>query len=337
MTTTFSYFLMPLNAVMWSIVIGDYYTNQLNLFWTIYLLKSVMNILCPAFGIVGFLLVLNVVTYTSVGQIDFRVIYSYMLASVKIVTGELIHIPNYTFQYWAIADIFYLRIRSPRGNPRHLRYYIDRTPATYLLMAFVFLAFTESAWLCLEALLVDIQTITTPITDDDCSGYTCLRGLTPVSCNDVLNITEKETIHCVLFRIQYNIYHSVDELVTAVFLYIAAAQVLKLSAIIVAVLLVLYQTKVWGVALLIIHILLFIGILVFAIEVESIELLNKAKLTSIPILLLPMDFLLLSGGIKTVIQAPQRTRCLIVKPKYYFKGVHHMNTLAGVLSPQSEV
>ncbi len=101
--------------------------------------------------------------YTSAGQIDFRVILSYMLASVKLVNGEVVHPTRLTFRYWMIGEFFYIRLRTPRGNAKQLRYYIDRTPATYFLAAIVVLAFTLSAWLCLEALLLETLTITTPV------------------------------------------------------------------------------------------------------------------------------------------------------------------------------
>ena len=329
-------FLMP-HAVMWSIFIGVHYNNQQVNFWTTYVSETVLRMLCPAFGITGLFLVLNVLTYASVGQIDFRVLYCYMLVSVKIVTGELIHPPNLTFKFWAIVDVFFLRLRSPRGNPRQLRYYIDRTPATYFLASFIFLTFTGAAWLGLEAMLVDSLTITTPVTEDECRGYTCLRGLTPISCSEVLNITGNLNLFCVMSGIQFNILDSSYELIAALILYIAAVQLLKYIVAIVSILLRIYHTKIWGLVLLIIHILLFITMLAIAIEVDSIDILSKVKLVAIPILFIPMDFLLLSGGIKEVIQEPQRTRCIIVKPRHYFRGVRHMNRLAGLLSPQSRV
>ena len=323
---------------MWNIFIGVRYNNQQDYFWPSIVCNLALNILCPAFGIIGVLLILNVVTYTSAGQIDFRVLYSYMLASTKIVYGELIHPPKLTFKFWVIGELFYLRLRTPQGNPKHLRYYIDRTPATYFLAAFVCLAFTLAMWACLEVMLLDSVTVTTPVTEDDCSGYTCLHGWTPVSCSKAvhLNITDNVILYCILFRVEVSIYHSSNKLIAAVLLYIAAVQLLKWIVTTVAFLLLICQTKIWGVILLISHILLFIAILVIVIEMDSVDLNTKANLTAIPILFIPMDFLLLSGGIKHAIQEPERTRCIIVKPKNYFKGVRHMNRLTDVLSPQSE-
>ena len=338
-THTIPFAIPPMHAVMWSIFIGVRYNKQQDYFWHSMLFKIVLNILCPAFGIVGLFLVLNVVTYISAGQIDCRVLYSFMLASAKIVNAELVHPPKLTFKLWVIGDLFYLRLRTPRGNPKHLSYYIDRTPATYFLAAFVCLAFTVAAWLCLEAMLWESVTVTTPVTEDDCSGYTCLHRWTPVSCSEAvhLNITDNTMLFCVLFRVEVNIYHSSNKLIAAVILYIAAVQLLKWIATIIAFLLLIYQTRIWGVVLLIGLILLFIAILVIVIETDSIDLTTKAKLVAIPILFIPMNFLLLSGGIKHAIQEPQRTRCIIVKSKQYFEGVRHMNTLTDAPSPQSKV
>ena len=330
-------FISVFPAVMWNIFGGlRYNTQQLDYFWLMVLCNLVLNILCPAFAILGILLILNVVTYASVGQIDYRVIYCYMLSSVKIVNGTMIHSPNLTFKFWVIGDLFYIRLRSPRGNPRQLRYYIDRTPATYFLASFIFLAFTGAAWLGLEAILVERLTITTPVTEDDCSGYTCLRGSTPVSCSEVLNITEKVMLRCGLFRFPFNIFTSSTELITAIILYIAAVQLLKYAVTTVSILLLIYHTKIWGLILLIGQFVLFIAVLVIVILSESVDLPTGAKLTAIPILFIPMDFLLLSGGVREVIQKPQRTRGVMVKPKYHYAGVHHVNSHADVSSTENE-
>ena len=325
-----------MHAVMWSIFIGVRYNKQQDYFWSSIVCNVGLNILCPAFGIIGVLLILNVVTYTSAGQIDFRVLYCFMLASVKIVNGEMVDPPKLTFRFWVIGDLFYLRLRSPQGNPKHLRYYIDRTPTTYLLAAIMGIAFTLAAWLCLEAMLVDRVTVTTPVTEDDCSGYTCVHGWTPMSCSEVLNITDKVMLNCILFRVQFNILNSSNELIIALLLYIGAVQLLKLVVIIVAFLLLIHQTKLWGVVLLISHILLLMAILVIVIVMDTIDLPSKVKLTAIPILFIPMDFILLSGRVKEVIREPQRTRGVMVQPEEYFEGLHHMTTFAHVPSPQSE-
>ena len=323
-------------AVMWNIFIGLRYNSQQDYFWHTSVCIVVLNILCPAFAIFGLLLILHVVMYTSAGQIDFRLILSYMLASVRIVNGEMIHPPKLTFKYWMIGDLFYIRQRTPRGNPKQLRYYIDRTPATYFLAAIVVLAFTLAAWLCLEALLVETLTITTPITDNDCNGHTCVRGLTPVSCSDVLNITEKETLDCFLFRTQLDILDSSLQVITAFLLYIAAVQLLRFIISTVSILLLIYTTKIWGVVLLICHILLFLALLVIVI-MRRMDFASKAKLAAIPILFLPMDFLLLSGGVREVIQEPQRTKGIMVRPKQYFEGIQRMNTLNTLADIPSEV
>ena len=323
-------------AVMWNIFIGVRYNTHQDYFWPTVLCNLVLNMLCPAFAILGILLILNVVTYTSVGQIDYRVIYCYMLSSVKIVNGTMIHPPKLNFKFWVIGDLFYIRLRSPRGNPRQLRYYIDRTPATYFLAAIVFLAVTIAAWLCLEEMLVDILTFTAPIKEDDCRDYMCLRGLTPVSCSDALNITGTEILHCVLFRFQFNIFTSSNKLITAILLYIAAVQLLKFTVNIVSILLLIYRTKIWGFILLIGHILLFIAVLVIVILSDSVDLPTGAKFTAIPLVFIPMDFLILSGGVREVIQNPQRTRGVMVKPKYHYAGFHHMNSHADVSSTENE-
>ena len=322
---------------MWNIFIGVRYNNQQDYFWPTIVCNIALNILCPVFGIIGVLLILNVATYTSAGQIDFQVLLCwFMLGSVKIVNGEMVHPPKLTFKFWVIGELFYLRLRSPQGNPKHLRYYIDRTPATYLLAAFMCIAFTLAAWLCLETMLVDSRTVTTPVTEDDCSGYTCLHGLTPVSCSEVLNITDKVMLNCVLFRVESNSLNSSYELIIALLVYIGAVQLLKIVVIIVAFLLLIHQTKLWGVVLLISHILLFIAILVIIIEMDSIDVPSKVKLIALPILFIPMDLILLSGRVEEVIQEPQRTRGVMVQPKQYFDGIHHMSTFTHVPSPQSE-
>ena len=323
-------------AVMWNIFIGVRYNSQQDYFWHTIVCNVVLNILCPAFAIIGLLLFLHVVMYTSAGQIDFRVIISYMLASVKLVNGEMIHPPKLTFKYWVIGEFFYIRLRTPRGNPKQLRYYIDRTPATYFLAAVVILAFTLGVWLCLEALLVENLTITTPITDDDCNGHTCVRGLTPVSCSDVLNITEKETLDCILFRIQLDILASSFQVITAFLVYIGAIQLLRFIITIFSILLLIYTTKIWGVVLLICHILLFLALVVLVIT-EDMDFASKAQLTALPILFLPMDLLLLSGGVREVIEEPQRTRGIMVRPKQHFEGLQHMNTLNTLPDIPSEV
>ena len=332
----FYLYLSMLHAVMWNIFIGVRYNSQQDYFWHTIVCSVVLNILCPAFAIFGLLLFLQVVMYTSAGQIDFRVILSYMLASVKLVNGEVVHPTRLTFRYWMIGEFFYIRLRTPRGNPKQLRYYIDRTPATYFLAAIVVIAFTLSAWLCLEALLLETLTITTPVTDDDFSGYTCLHGLTALSHTDVLNANDTMTLNCVLFRIQLNIYHSSTELITAILVYIGAVQLLKFIVTTVSILLLVHHSKIWGLVLLICHILLFIAVLVIVTVMDSIAAHTKAKLTALAILFLPMDFLLLSGGVREVIQEPQRTRGIMVRPKQYFDGLQHMNTLEDVSSPQSK-
>ncbi len=323
-------------AVMWNIFIGVRYNSQQDYFWHTIVCNVVLNILCPAFTIIGLLLFLHVVMYTSAGQIDFRVILSYMLASVKLVNGEMIHPPKLTYKYWVIGEFFYIRLRTPRGNPKQLRYYIDRTPATHFLAAVVVLAFTLAAWLCLEALLVENLTITTPITDDDCNGHTCVRGLTPVSCSDVLNSTEKETLDCILFRIQLDILDSSFQVITAFLVYIGAVQLLRFIITTFSILLLIYTTKIWGVVLLICHILLFLALVVLVI-MEDMDFASKAQLTALPILFLPMDLLLLSGGVREVIEEPQRTRGIMVQPKQHFEGLQHMNTLNTLPDIPSEV
>ena len=314
---------------MWNIFITVHYNNQVDYYWPAIVCHSLLNILCPGLAIVGLFLFLNAVSYISNGQVDFRGIFSFFLASVKLVNGEMVRPPKFTFKFWVIADLFYVRVRSPRGNPNHLRYYIDHTPATYVLAVFICLAFTLGTWLFLEAILVKNLTVTTPVTDNDCSGYTCVYGLTPLSCHEVaqLNITDNMMLHCTLFRFESNIINFFYELVIAILVYIGAVQLLRITVILVAILLLIYQTKFWGVLLLICHILLFIVILVIAVTTESIDIPARVKLVAVPLLFIPMDLLLLFGGVREVIQEPQRTRCIIVKPKHYFKGLHHMNSL----------
>ena len=139
-----------------------------------------------------------------------------------------------------------------------------------------------------------------------------------------------------MFRIQLNIYYSSNELITAIFLYIAAVQLLKFIVTAVSILLLVYHSKIWGVVLLICNILLFITVMVIVTVIDSIGAPTKAKLTALPILFLPMDLLLLSGGVREVIQKPQRRRGIMVRPKQYFDGLQRMNTLADISSSQSE-
>ena len=327
--TLFICYTSCIYIVMWNIFIGVRYNTQQDYYWTSIVCHTVLNILSPVIGIVGVSLFLNVVTYISSGQINFQIIFSYLLASVKIVNVEMVHPPKLTFKFWVIADLFYVRLRTPQGNPKHLRYYIDRTPATYVLATLVCLAFTLGTWLFLEAILVKNLTVTTPVTDNDCSGYTCAYGLTPLSCHEVtqLNITDNMMLHCTLFHFESDILNFSYELVIAILVYIGAVQLLRITVFLVAILLLIYQTKFWGVLLLICHILLFIVILVIAVTAQSINVPDRPKLVAVPLLFIPMDLLLLFGGVREVIQEPQRTRCIIVKPKHYFKGLHHMNSL----------
>ena len=327
------------HAVMWNIFIGVRYNTQQDYYWTSLVCHIVLNILTPVFGIVGLLLLLTVVTYASRGQIDFRIIFCYLLASVKIVNVEMVQPPKFTFKFWVIADLFYVRVRSPRGNPKHLRYYIDRTPATYVLATFVCTAFTLAAWLFLEAILAKSLTVTTPVTDDDCSGYTCVYSSMPLICSELarLNITDNVMLHCTLFQIESNILGTSYELVVAIIAYFAAVQILKIIVIIDSMLLFIYQTKLWGVLLLVGDTLAFIAILAFVILTESMDISDKVNFAAIPLLFVPVGILLLIGGVREMIQEPQRTRCIIVKPKHYFRGLQYMNTHKDVPSPQSEV
>ena len=108
-----------LHVVMWNIFNCVHYNSQQDYFWLTIMCNVVLNILCPAFAIIGLLLFLHVVMYTSVGQIDFRHILSYMLASVKLVNGEVVHPPRLTFRYgmddW--QPLLY-STKNPQGNPQ---------------------------------------------------------------------------------------------------------------------------------------------------------------------------------------------------------------------------
>ena len=321
---------IPVPAVLWSFFITVRVSNQASdLFWLVLVCHVLASFMCPAFAMAGLFLLSTVGNYITAGMADFTGLYCSMPA-VKMVTGEMIQPPKFIFKFWVVADIFYIRLRSPRGNPKNLLYYIDRTPATYVLAAIVWLALSFSVWFFIESIQVQTMILTTPVTEDVCALYTCLRNWEEVGCSTGANITDGITVTCIYFRINRDPISILTILLLAFAIYYSAGTIFQFTITMTSFLLLIRRTKLWGLLLLSGHVLLLIAMVIWVSLDEAILTDIKSKLVVIPIFLILVDFLLLSGGVNEVIQEPQKTRCIIVKPKHYSKGVLRMNTLTEV-------
>ena len=313
------------SAVLWSFFITVHVSNHASgLFWLVIVCHILTTFMCPAFAMAGLFLLSTVGNYVTAGMADFTGLYCSILPSVKMVMGEMVQPPKFIFKFWVVADMFYIRLRSPRGSPKNLLYYIDRTPATYVLAAIVWLAMSFAVWFFIESAQVKTMILTTPVSEDVCTLYTCLHNWEEVDCTGG-NITEGITVTCFHYRIETDLIRLFTMLLLAFTIFVSAVQVCKFTVAMISFLLMIRQTKLWGLLLLSGHVLLWIAMVIWVSLDEALKPDIKSKLLVFPIFLILVDFLLLSGGINEVIQEPQRTRCIIVKPKHYSKGVLHLN------------
>ena len=313
------------SAVLWSIFITVHVSNHASgNFWLVAVCHVLTTFMCPALAMAGLFLLSTVGNYVTAGMADFIGLYCSILPSVKMVMGEMVQPPKFIFKFWVVADMFYIRLRSPRGSPKSLLYYMDHTPATYVLAAIVWLAMSFAVWFFIESAQVKSMILTTPVSEDVCTLHTCLHNWKVVDCTGG-NITEVITVTCFHYCIETDLIRLFTMLLLAFTIFVSAVQVFKFTIIMISFLLMIRQTKLWGLLLLSGHVLLWIAMVIWVSLDEVLKPDIKSKLLVFPIYFILVDFLLLTGGINEVIQEPQRTRCIIVKPEHYSKGVLHFN------------
>ena len=282
-----------------------------------------LGIFCPVLLMGGFTLLGIALEYATAGQVDCRILISYLLPTVKIVLTTTVSKPRKNQQYWAFSNGGCIRIKEPCGSKSQLRHYFDTTPATWKLMVIVYFTALVSTIFFVLYGLTKTETSNLTVADCDKYGWICLKGETlyreEISCVNASYSLQvgKNAVRCYRFRHPLELDDIWSELAGAVAIHIIAINAIPLIINGILFLQKLKKTKLWALPLLILG---GLGVTI------SIACVNVFQFSSSIIHFLLVSFCMLAIGaliafsnIDIMIYAPDVRRSIIV-------GIDYKNT-----------
>ena len=303
-----------------------YETSAMKEIWPFFLSYTLGGIICPVMLMSGIWLSITIISYISAGQIDFRVYYSHLLPSVNLVKAESVHPPKRLYKFWVLSNAFHIRLKSPCGNNKALRHYIDSTKTTHLLSAIIGLSFLFAASYLAQTNLGDLQLVQTPATSSSCQGgYECFESYSLVECANIANVTAGQTLLCFRFSItgKRSLSEIASSIGTAASIYFASVYFFKLTITVVSVLHLLRHTKLWGIVLIVIAFLVFASSIIYMAVDLTGDPTVKLNITLVSFYILTVGFILVGGRVLQVISEPYKYHSVIVSPEHYLEGVDY--------------
>ena len=303
-----------------------YENSAMKEIWPFFLSYILGGIACPVMLMSGIWLSTTIISYISAGQIDFRVYYCHLLPSVKLVKAESVHPPKRLYKFWVLSNSFHIRLKSPCGSNKDMRHYIDRTKTTHLLTAMIGLSFLFAASYLAQTNLGDLQLVQTPATSSSCQGgYECFDNYKLVECANIANVTAGQTLLC--FRFSITEKRSLSEITssfgTTASVYFASVYFFKLTITVVSVLYLLRHTKLWGIVLIVIALLVFASSIIYmALDLNG-DPTVKLSITLVSFYILTVGCILVGGRVLQVIPEPDKCHSVIVSPEHYLEGVDY--------------
>ena len=211
-----------------------------------------LGIFCPVLLMGGFTLLGIALEYATAGQVDCRILISYLLPTVKIVLTTTVSKPRKNLQYWAFSNGGCIRIKEPCGSKSQLRHYFDTTPATWTLMVIVyFSALVSTIFFVVYGLTLKSENDLT-VAECDEYGWICLEGETlyreEISCVNASYSLQvgKNAVRCYRFRQPLELDDIGSGLAGAVAIYIVAINAIPLIIHGILFLQKLKKTKLWA-------------------------------------------------------------------------------------------
>ena len=303
-----------------------YENSAMKEIWPFFLSYTLGGIICPVMLMSGIWLSITIISYISAGQIDFRVYYCHLLPSVNLVKAESVHPPKSLYKFWVLSNAFHIHLKSPCGNNKALRHYIDRTPTTHFLTAIIGLSFLFAASHLVHTNLGDLQLVQTPASSSSCQGgYECFESYNLVECANIANVTAGQTLLC--FRFTITKKPSLSEITssfgTTASVYFASVYLFKLTITVVSVLHLLRHTKLWGIVLIVIAFLIFASSIIYMAVDRTGDPTVKLNITLVSFYVLTVGCILVGGRVLQVISEPDKCHSVIVSPEHYLEGLDY--------------
>ena len=303
-----------------------YENSAMKEIWPFFLSYILGGIACPVMLMSGIWLSITIISYISAGQIDFRVYYCHLLPSVNLVKAESVHLPKRLYKFWVLSNAFHIRLKSPIGSNKDMRHYIDRTKTTHLLTAIIGLSFLFAASFLAQTNLGDLQLVQTPATSSSCQGgYECFDNYKLVECANIANVTAGQTLLCFRFSIteKRSLSAIASSFGTTASVYFASVYFFKLTITVVSVLHLLRHTKLWGIVLIVIALLVFASSIIYMAVDLTGDPTVKLNITLVSFYILTVGCILVGGRVLQVISEPDKCHSVIVSPEHYLEGVDY--------------
>ena len=303
-----------------------YENSAMKEIWPFFLSFALGGIACPVMLMLGIWLSVTIISYISAGQIDFRVYYSHLLPSVGLVKAESVHPPKRLYKFWVLSNVFHIRLGSPFGSNKDMRHYIDRTMTTHFLTVIIGLSFLFASSYLVQTNLGEISLVQTPANSSSCEGgFVCFDNYNLVECANIANVSAGQTLLCFRFHISQRrpLSDVASTFGTTASIYFASVYFFKLTITVVSVLHLLRHTKLWGIVLIVIALLVFAGSIIYICVDLTGDPLAKLNITLVSFYIFTVGAILVGGRVLQVISEPDKFHSVIVSPEHYLEGVDY--------------
>ena len=273
-----------------------------------------LGIFCPILMMAGLTLLGIAVVYMTAGQIDGKVLISYLLPIVKIVSATTVNMkPRKNMRFWTFLNGGCIKISEPCGTTSQLRHYLDTNPATWVLASIIVTSvLIATMYFVLYGLIVSNAS---PLTIDDCNEYNwiCYRGKTiirdEISCTEASTPANTTNAICYRFISLRETDNVGSGLAGAAAIYYLAIHIIPYMVYVILLLERLKKTKLWSLPILILGaicgILSVLSLVIFRFSISLLQLLLLS------ICLMAVGVLVGFSDTKVILEEPEVRKSII--------------------------
>ena len=314
-----SYYTSILGILFAVIDIGRFAINS-ELF---VVMQVCLGIFCPVLLMAGFTLLGIVLEYATAGQVDCRILISYLLPTVKMVLTTTVSKPRKNLQYWAFSNGGCIRIKEPFGKVSQLRHYFDTTPATWTLMVIVYFTILVSSMFFIIYGFLKFETCDLTIAKCNKYNWICYKSDSivreAIPCVNASVLSGTTAVMCSRFRRSHELDDIWSAIAGAVAIHIIAVNVIPLIIHGILFLEKLKKTKLWALPFLMLGIM---GVIIFSAFIIFFRFSSSAiEFLLVSLCMLAIGALVAFSNIDIMIYAPNVRRSIIV-------GIDYKNTYA---------
>ena len=280
---------------------------------------------------------LFVLAYASGGELPYPLLLSYVFPITSVISTDGVeNISGQKRRYWVLSERFYCKINTPKGDPKQLRYHLDRTITTWLITIIAIITTSFSILFFIEWFLIEESALNIPIPFTACKAKLCFDEDNTVysllqNCTLIPEIPFNSSIHeltCIR-------YYSLKELtitnflfaaINAIVWYLAVIAFFKVTMTIQGVALTLFHYryfKVTGGTVILTGCLFGLLIMIQSI-IESEINFDLFQYLIVMIYLIIVGMITFMGKLVAVFPEVERSSAIVVSLKQYFRDKHRL-------------